>query len=592
MVETTVDRGEGEASGLTRRVKRQTNTSDAATRLSTSRTKSKKNAGSALRKMKEEAHVTRYLLSGVMHIAVLGAVVRMMYIGGVIDLMESYYDAWAPWVVPCGLLETKEYVIFSEHIVGRHGMVAGGIHVRGEIIAGTFLGRQGLNRSLILERLVGPKKSSSIHILDYKDYVVGPGLIDVHVHMNDPGRAEWETMYQATQAAAAGGVTMVVDMPLNSDPVTTTKKRVLEKIRIGAGKNSSFVQVGVWAGLVPENAGNPSVLKGLVRAGAFGFKAFMAHSGINDFEKVSIDDIEAALPVIRSLDVPLLVHAELELDEEEAHADLQKDLYSSWLHIRPPEMERRAVQQLIDALEKLEKTSTNEKKGFRIHVVHISDDKALQMIVDAKKRHLPITVETCPHYLLFSKEMIPKGATEFKCAPPIRDAENRDALRRGVLRGDIDGVSSDHSPSPESMKMKDTGDFLNSWGGISVVQYSLPATWESLVSADPSVSPFVLHAAFSGFPASLLGMEHLKGRISDGKHADLVVWDPKSNADTSREGCYQTQKLSPYMGRAMRGKVVSTFVMGSMVYDSGVGVSATSCGTSIAKKSIRKKRKS
>lgn len=585
-------RGEGEGSGVTRRVTRQTRASDATTRLSTTRTTSKKNAGSALRSMKEETHVTRYLLSGIMHVAVLGAVVQMMYIGGVIDLMKSYYDAWAPWVTPCGLLDSKEYVIVSEHIVGRYGMVAGGIHVRGGIIAGSFLGRQGLNRSLILERLVGSKRSSSVHILDYKDYVVGPGLIDVHVHMNDPGRADWETMYQATQAAAAGGVTMVVDMPLNSDPVTTTKKRVLEKIRIGAAKNSSFVQVGVWAGLVPENARMPSVLKGLVRAGAFGFKAFMVPSGINDFEKVSIDDIEAALPVIRSLDVPLLVHAEVELEEEQDHGGLQKNLYSSWLKSRPPEMEQKAVQQLIDALEKLEKTSTEEKKGFRIHVVHIADDKALQMIVDAKKRHIPISVETCSHYLLFSEDMIPNGATEFKCAPPIRDAGTRDALRRGVLRGDIDGVSSDHSPSPESMKMKDTGDFLNAWGGISGVQYSLPAMWESLVSADPSVSPHVVHAAFSGFPASLLGVEHLKGRISDGKHADLVVWDPSSNADTSRVGSYQTQTLSPYMDRVMRGKVVSTFVKGSMVYDSGVGVSARSCGTSIAKNSVRKKRKS
>ena len=525
----------------------------------------------------------RYGLSVVMHVVCLGYIVHMMHAGGILDIIKSYYDATMPWVHPCGLLESKEYIILSERIVSRKGTVAGGIHVRGGMIAGTFFGKREMNESYVVKNLVGSK---TVEILNYGNSVVGPGLIDVHVHMNDPGRPEWETMHQATQAAAAGGVTMVVDMPLNSDPVTTTKSRLKEKIRIGS--SSSFVQVGFWGGLVPENAHRPRALKALVNAGAFGFKAFMAPSGIDDFEKVSISDIEAALPYIRDLDVPLLVHAEVVDQETTSNIPTEGSnpkQYSTWMASRPPEMERKAVQQLIRALEGLD---TKEKKHFKVHIVHIADAQALALIADAKKRQLPISVETCPHYLLFADKMIPEQATEYKCAPPIRDATNRDALRRAVLTGDIDSLSSDHSPSPAYMK--DSGDFIKAWGGISGIQYSLPALWQSLSDMQPDVSPFVLHKVFSEYPASLLGLRHLKGKIRDGYHADLVIWNPEEDADTSVKACYQSQKLTPYIGTTLKGKVVATIVRGSMVFDAGMGVSAKACSMSLTRGALRKEK--
>lgn len=524
----------------------------------------------------------RYGLSAVMHVACLGYIVYMMHAGGVLDIVKSYYDAKMPWVHQCGLMQSKEYIILSERIVGSRGIVAGGIHVRGGMIAGTFLGRGGMNESYVVKNLVGSKK---IDVFNYGDSVVGPGFIDVHVHMNDPGRPEWETMHQATQAAAAGGVTMVVDMPLNSVPVTTTKSRLKEKIRIGA--SSSYVQVGFWGGLVPENAYRPRVLRGLVNAGAFGFKAFMAPSGIDDFEKVSIDDIQAALPYIRDLDVPLLVHAEV-VDSETTNSiptEGNPAQYASWMNARPAAMEIKAVKQLIHALEGLD---TKEKKYFRVHVVHIADAEALALIADAKKRKLPISVETCPHYLMFSSDMVPDGATEYKCAPPIRDATNRDALRRAVLNRDIDGVSSDHSPSPASMK--NSGDFMKSWGGISGLQYSLPALWQSLLAKQADVSPAVVHRVLSEFPASLLGLGHLKGKIRDGYHADLAIWSPDQESDTSERSCHQSQKLTPYIGANMKGKVLATIVRGSMVFDASVGVSAKACSSSLTRRSLRKEK--
>jgi allantoinase len=551
-----------------------------------------RNAGDQLRSMKESPQYTRYALSAFMHVVSLGIIIHMMYAGGVLDLMGSYYTSLAPWVKPCGLLDSKDFVILSENIVSsRQGLVAGGIHVRGGLIAGTFLGRKGMNESYILKHLVGGN-DQKVTILDYRssDFVVGPGFIDVHVHMNDPGRPEWETMHKATQAAAAGGVSMVVDMPLNSNPVTTTKARVVEKLK--RGHMASYVQVGVWAGLVPGNAHTPGVLKSLVGAGAFGFKAFMAPSGIDDFEKVTISDIDAALPVIRDLDVPLLVHAEVVDGVGVTESKAAASSYQAWLDMRPAEMERKAVRQLIESLERLESRSSNSKEKFRVHVVHIADAEALGLIVSAKKRGLPISVETCPHYLMFSEDVIQDGATEFKCAPPIRDASNRAALRKGVLSGDIDAVSSDHSPSPESMKLKKDGDFVKAWGGISGLQYSLPALWQSLLDADAEVKPYTVHRVLSEFPAKILGLDHLKGKIHDGYHADLVVWNPKALADTSKEGSYQTQKLSPYIGSTMKGRVVATFVKGSLVFDSKVGVGARSCSTTLKKNSIRKKHRS
>ena len=398
--------------------------------------------------------------------------------------------------------------------------------------------------------------------------------------MNEPGgsRVGWETMAGATRAAAKGGVTMVVDMPLNSDPVTVTAREVKQKLRIAKRQH---VQVGVWGGLVPENARRPRALRGMIGAGALGFKAFMIDSGIDAFGAVGVDDLRAALPIIRDLNVPLLLHAELGGDdktgEEESEIDKGTDKdttkYGSWLSSRPAEMEVRAVEAIVRLLDELVEENTFSKKpkpNFRVHVLHASSVEAVNAVEQAARRGLPITVETCPHYLMFAAEDIPDGATEYKCAPAIRDRRNNDGLVEAVRDGRISGVASDHSPSPASLK---TRDFLASWGGISGIQYTLPALWESLArdgvdvaesSADRDKLLLALHRVLSSFPARLLGMHHLKGRIADGYHADFVVWDPKAVYDAS---CSQTQTLTPYSSAGMRGRVLATVVRGKFVYD-------------------------
>lgn len=284
--------------------------------------KRRSNAGDALRNMKESPRYVRLMISFLMQAVAVGYVVHTMYMGGIGDILLSFYRAKAPWVKQCGFMkEYKEYMIISDSIVARNRLMAGGIHVRGGMIAGTYLSAR--SPTLDIDRLIAPiaggNGSYVIPVIDYRGYIVGPGVVDVHVHMNEPGRTDWETMGQATKAAAAGGVTTVMDMPLNSDPCTTNVQRLKEKMRLARIPNKVSVNVGFWAGLVPENAYSASELKKLVKAGAFGFKAFMCPSGIDDFPSVSIKDIEAALPVIQSLDVPLLVHAEVVDD-----ADLQQ----------------------------------------------------------------------------------------------------------------------------------------------------------------------------------------------------------------------------------------------------------------------------
>ncbi len=428
--------------------------------------------------------------------------------------------------------------------------------------------------------------------------------------MNDPAgvRTGWETMTGATAAAARGGVTMVVDMPLNSDPVTVrvgppvprprllhfslplppslprfdsfslqptankqiTARDVKQKLKIA---KTQHVQVGVWGGLVPENAHRPRALRSIIRAGALGFKAFMIDSGIDAFGRVDVEDLRAALPVIRDLNVPLLLHAEVEISGPDSTSPSAppSTSYAAWLEARPASMELRAIEIIVDLLKELPPTSKS-RPNFRVHVVHASSAASVDLV--NRHRDLPLTVETCPHYLLFASEDIADGATEYKCAPAIRDRRNNDALVDAVREGRVDGVASDHSPSPPSMK---TRDFLESWGGISGIQYTLPAVWESLAAganqalSDPDERRqredrdiIALHRALSGFPARLLGIHHLKGRIADGYHADFVVWDPNATYDAP---CAQTQTHTPYSSTTMRGRVLATVVRGNFVYD-------------------------
>ncbi|KAL4458612.1 hypothetical protein ABPG75_013477 [Micractinium tetrahymenae] len=506
---------------------------------------------------------------------------------GMIRLLGSHLRAapWNPLAPPCGLLQGKEFAVLADRIVTPRGQVLpGAVHVRGGQIASVYTAGPAADRHMAARSLLvtHPK----LEVLDYGSAVVAPGLVDVHVHMNEPGRVEWEGMETATRAAAAGGVTTVVDMPLNSAPCTTTPAELARKLAAARQPNHTYVDVGLWAGLVPANARDPTALRALIKAGALGFKAFMAPSGIDDFPHVSPAEVAAALPTIRALGVPLLVHAEL-VDEDVPQGGNPRE-HATWLASRPRRFEQNAVRALLDALRTT--ASSETLPGFKLHIVHLADADLLPELQAAKAEGLPLSVETCPHYLNFAAEEVPTGDTRFKCAPPLREGENRGRLLQGLAQGVIDSVATDHSPSEPSLKLLQEGDFMRAWGGIAGLQYALPATWQPWQAVGLNLTRFV--QAWSATPAALAGLGGRKGALRSGYDADLVVWDPEAGADTSPEALQHRHKVSPYAGLALKGRVLATFVRGSQVFGEQRGVAAQACGAALlqrpAKRPVRK----
>ena len=381
--------------------------------------------------------------------------------------------------------------------------------------------------------------------------VLMAGLVDAHVHINEPGRAEWEGFFTATQAALAGGVTTVVDMPLNCIPVTTSVSALEEKL--GALGEQLHVDVGFWGGVVPNNSAE---LGPLVRRGALGCKAFMCHSGIDDFPDSNKETLRAALLALKEAGAPLLVHAELEGATQEC--DAPDHVYESYLASRPSSWEVEAIALLIDLL---------RETGGRAHVVHLSAAEALPMIASAKAEGLELTVETCPHYLCLSAEEISEGQTQFKCAPPIRDQANREALWRGLEEGVIDFIVSDHSPCTPELKKLDTGDFMGAWGGISSLQLGLPNVWTEALKRGLSLEQ--VSAWLSERPAGFAGLGHRKGKLAPGYDADLVVWSPEQAFVLQPEDLRFKHKLSPYLGKHLSGRVERTYLRGALCYDGG-----------------------
>ena len=388
------------------------------------------------------------------------------------------------------------------------------------------------------------------------DSVVMPGLVDTHVHINEPGRTDWEGFETATRAAAAGGVTTIIDMPLNSIPATTTLAGFEEKLAAAADKLT--VDVGFWGGVVP---GNTSELEKLWRAGVVGFKCFMIDSGVDEFPKVTAEDLRTAMPELARLGAPLIVHAEVPGPVEACCASIAGESsrsYQTFLHSRPRAAENEAVFQLI---------MLARETRCKIHIVHHSSADVLPVIRRAKYFGLAITAETCPHYLHFAAEDIPEGATEFKCCPPIRERENREQLWEALRDGTIDFVVSDHSPCPPEMKLRDQGDFMKAWGGISSLQLRLPIIWTEANARGFSLEHLVKWLC-SG-PALQVGFDFLKGSIRKGADADLVIWNPETEFRVTREMIQHRHKLTPYLGETLRGVVEKTFVGGQIVYDNG-----------------------
>ncbi|HEY6879204.1 MAG TPA: allantoinase AllB [Polyangiales bacterium] len=388
---------------------------------------------------------------------------------------------------------------------------------------------------------------------DLGELVLSPGLVDCHVHVNEPGRTDWEGFETATRAAAAGGVTSLVDMPLNCIPVTTSASALEAKLTACSGK--LYVDTGFWGGVVPGNAGE---LAGLARTGALGCKAFLVHSGIDEFPNATEADLRLAMPVLRDHGLPLLAHAELDLGAPAW--DTSRRAYGNYLASRPPAWEVRAIELLIDLC---------RETRCAVHIVHLSAAQAVDALRAAKDEGLPITVETCPHYLCLEAESIPDGATHFKCAPPIREHENREALWRALFEGVIDFVISDHSPCTPHLKLPERGDFHDAWGGIASLQLGLPAIWSQAAQRGATLSQ--LSAWMSAAPARFAGQSGRKGRIARGHDADLVVWDPDASVLVAPETLFFRHKVSPYLGQTLKGRVQQTWLRGRKIYDLTTG---------------------
>lgn len=413
----------------------------------------------------------------------------------------------------------------------------------------SILVRAGIISGLEPERAPLPR---GFTLFDFGDRVVMPGLVDTHVHVNEPGRTEWEGFETATRAAAAGGVTTIFDMPLNSVPPTTSVAALREKAAAASGK--CFVDVGFWGGVVPGNAGELGAMADL---GVPGFKCFLVPSGVPEFASVSGNDLAGALAVIARLGAVLLVHAEDPRAIGSAPpADPRK--YTTYLATRPSRAEDEAVALLARLC---------SETGARIHVVHLSSAGAIAAVEIARKAGLRLSAETCPHYLVFAAEEVPDGATEFKCAPPIRERANRERLWKGVSEGAIEVIVSDHSPAPPGMKSRDTGDFLGAWGGISSLQLRLPAVWTEARRRGHSIER--LASWLCEAPAGLAGLSRRKGSFAPGADADLVVWDPEGSFEVRAESIHHRHPLTPYLGRTLSGAVEATFLRGEKIFERG-----------------------
>jgi allantoinase len=395
--------------------------------------------------------------------------------------------------------------------------------------------------------------------------IVMAGLVDSHVHVNEPGRTDWEGFETATRAAAAGGITTIIDMPLNSIPPTTTRAGFAEKL--AAAKNKCLVDVGFWGGVVP---GNTSELAGLLDAGVVGFKCFLIHSGVDEFPNVTEEDLRIALPELTRLGAILIVHAEVPgpisraglpgCHSEKTTIDegVCSIRYETFLASRPRAAENEAVELMIRLAREF---------GTRVHIVHHSSSDALGELRAAKAAGLKITAETCPHYLTLAAEDIPDGATEFKCCPPIRERENCEQLWAALSDGTLDMIVSDHSPCPPEMKLRESGDFLAAWGGISSLQLRLSLVWTEAQRRGHSLED--LSRWLCAAPARLVGQQNRKGKIAVGFDADLVIWNPKKQFQVAGQRLHHRHKLTPYEGKTLSGVVEKTFLRGRKIYDDG-----------------------
>lgn len=451
-------------------------------------------------------------------------------------------------------MSSDYFILRGNRVLTSEGLRPAAIHIKGGKIMA-----------------VGPVDVTSpgVQVIDAGEDLITPGIVDSHVHINEPGRTEWEGFDTASAAAAAGGITTVVDMPLNCIPATVTADAAEQKRRALEGK--VHVNVAFWGGVIPGNTGE---LEGLAKFGVPGAKCFTCPSGVDEFPHVSREDLEIALPRLRDLGLTLLVHAEAPGPLEQAERDVKGrdgSDYQTYLSSRPRKAEDEAIAMVIELC---------RKHSARAHIVHLASGSALPMIEAAQKQGVQLTAETCLHYLAFAAEEIPSRATHFKCAPPIRDAANREELWKGLERGVIGMVVSDHSPCTPALKKSDTGDFMGAWGGISGLQFGLSVLWTLCRERGHDVAQMFRWNAEA--TAKLAGLGDRKGRIEAGFDADLVIWDDKAPVDVTSGSNRHRHKVTPYEGRKLFGAVRKTFVGGRLSYDEKTGLAQKPVGTFVA----------
>jgi allantoinase len=448
-------------------------------------------------------------------------------------------------------MSTIDQVFLSTRVVAADGVRPAAVLVSGGVIVDVVLPHE---------------RPMHVPVVDVIDAVLMPGLVDTHVHVNEPGRTTWEGFLSATEAAARGGITTLVDMPLNSLPPTTTLAHFEDKL--DAARGQMAIDVGFWGGVVPGNCDDAKELTSMVKRGVRGFKCFLIDSGVPEFGFVVRKQLQKAMPVLKDLDVPLLTHAELQGPCDDVAGDIASidpRSYRAHVESRPKASEDEAVRMVL---------ALARETGTRVHVVHHSSSTSLDDFRRAKHDGVRVTVETCPHYLTFNAEDIADGATHFKCTPPIRERANNELLWDAVREGLIDAVVSDHSPCTAALKQLDIGDFARAWGGIAGLQASLPAFWTGLWrrngAASLSSSLLELVQRMSTSPARLASLPR-KGAIAAGKDADLVAFDPEAAFVVDGDRLAHKNKITPYHGLSLQGVVRATWLRGQRVILRGDG---------------------